>query len=137
MNIIQSIYDTIVILRDHLLASYKYIIIASIGLVIALGILSSSILFVNTQKTVILDDLFEDSIANWNLEHERQLGEIKNTTLTSITNNTLKKYNLFNKVEKNIQFSRVRYGNKEDTINWWFIICDFPAKTMGKSTKNQ
>ncbi|OLS26551.1 MAG: hypothetical protein HeimC3_08700 [Candidatus Heimdallarchaeota archaeon LC_3] len=110
MNIIQSIYDTTVILKDHILASYKYIIIASIGLIIALGILSSSILFVNTQKTVVLDDLFEDRLASWNVQHNRQPDEIKNTSFSSIVNNTFKNYNLFNKIDKNVQFSKARYG---------------------------
>ena len=64
MNIFRAIIDLVVILKYHIEGSFRYVIIASIGLIIALSVLSSSILFVNTQKGVILEDIFENVSRN-------------------------------------------------------------------------
>ncbi|MHA2339319.1 MAG: hypothetical protein ACXACX_18605, partial [Candidatus Hodarchaeales archaeon] len=116
MNILRAIIDLIIMLKYHIEGSFRYVIIASIGLIIALSVLSSSILFIDSQKGVILEDVFENISPNLRVTHDRSYNSTKNNTVSQLINESLKNFDLQNRLESYAEYSQAIYNIANDNL---------------------
>ena len=105
--IIQSLFDNVRLLKSHMQSSFRQFIIASIGLIIALSVLSSSVLFVEANREVLLGELLEDSDAEWRITNQRGIFNRRNETFNATIKQTFDNFNFSEKVDSLIQFSVV------------------------------
>jgi ABC-type antimicrobial peptide transport system permease subunit len=103
-------------LKYHIEGSFRYVIIASIGLIIALSVLSSSILFIDSQKGVILEDVFENISPNLRVTHDRSYNSTKNNTVSQLINESLKNFDLQNRLESYAEYSQAIYNIANDNL---------------------
>jgi ABC-type antimicrobial peptide transport system permease subunit len=101
-------------LKYHVEGSFRYIIIASIGLIIALSVLSSSILFINVQQGVILEDLFKDETLAITVTHDRSINSTKDNLVGQLANKSLIEFGLLNKQESYVHYTKAKnvYGTQ-------------------------
>ncbi|OLS24866.1 MAG: hypothetical protein HeimC3_17410 [Candidatus Heimdallarchaeota archaeon LC_3] len=100
--IIQSNIDNITIFYRFLKSNYRSIIITSLGLIISLSIISSTSIFVETERSSIISYYTENRNFMWELESygdEEFNIQIDLVELSSQFNNSLEKFDLLSSVE--------------------------------------
>ncbi|OLS26552.1 MAG: hypothetical protein HeimC3_08710 [Candidatus Heimdallarchaeota archaeon LC_3] len=107
--IVISIIDNLRSGLDHIRFNRRQIFISAIGLLIALSIISSASIFVDSQRSVLIEEILDMGYNqnHWRLTYSRDgFGDTENL-LPEIINNTLKEYDFSDKIEKITEFSRI------------------------------
>lgn len=98
--VFQSNFDNMMIFYRFLKSNYRTIIITSLGLIISLSIISSTSIFVETERGSIISYYTENREFSWELESygDEFSGLIDPSELNLLLNNSLEKYDLLSTV---------------------------------------
>ncbi|MHA2105228.1 MAG: hypothetical protein ACW981_17485, partial [Candidatus Hodarchaeales archaeon] len=98
--IIRDILDNILAAFEHIRFNRKQIFISAIGLLVALSIISSASIFVDSQRKVLIEQLIEDSGPSnqWHLSYNSDLSSSKSDLIFDVVNTSFSDYNLAEKI---------------------------------------
>jgi hypothetical protein len=113
--IIRAFIDNFSSALTHARFNYKYLLVATVGLIMSLSIISSASIFVDSQRSIIIGQVIEDNYANhWYLSYNSPVG-YNNNELEVVINKTFDEFGFLDKIE-NIEVSSY--------INEDFILTD-------------
>jgi hypothetical protein len=98
--IIRVILDNILAAFEHIRFNRKHIFISAIGLLVALSIISSASIFVDSQRNALIEQLIEDTgnFNQWNLRYRSDFSSLNNDLIFDVVNKSFSDYDLDGKI---------------------------------------
>lgn len=136
-HVFRSIFDTLMFLRKYLRTSYKEVFLASVGLLISLAVLTSAVIFVDTQRSLILTEMFEGEPVFIRVYYENSGKNFHNETrpdissISSLTQYKLEEQGLWKTVRsvRTSEVSVLPYTLVENASTWSVLVVEFDDMT--------